>query len=329
MENQNQQPQNQNQSQQQPQPIKRSFSTILKNIFWIILIMQFAPTVLRNIQKSIKDAMEPKSHVALINIKGVISSSDFYTKNIRKYLKDENIHALLLKIESPGGVPGSAQAIFNELKTFKEKKPVVAMIENIGTSAAYYISAASDHIIANPSSLVGSIGVWLNLPPNIKGLADRWDIKFRNIKSGKYKTIASPFKDDSPDELAQLQSVSDDSYNQFVKDIAESRNLSLKNKTEWADGKLLTGNQALKLKLIDQLGSVKDAIAKIKELTSIEHEIKFIRPKQPSKFMQLFTQEDDYNSEESQLSISCSDFVSTVIDKVIVKQSAGQKVELR
>jgi protease IV len=309
-----------NEKQTENEPKKRSFSSILKNIFWIIIIMQFAPSVFKSIHKSIKEVTEPKDHVAQLELKGFIGNSTIYIKEIQKYLKDPTIRAMLLKIESPGGFPGTTQTIFNELKKFKEKKPIVAMVENMATSAAYHVASVSNHIIANPSSMIGNIGVWLSMPPNVKELTDKWGIKFTQIKTGEYKTAGSPFKDSTPEELQMLQSVSDDSYNQFIKDVADQRNLSVKKHTEWADGKVFTGNQALKLKLVDQLGSYSQAIEKIKELASLEKEIRFVRSKRPSKLMQLFGVDDDYSSEESSLTMKMSNFISNVIDGVVVKQ---------
>jgi|SaaInlStandDraft_4_1057021.scaffolds.fasta_scaffold04259_4 protease IV len=318
------------QQQETSQPKKRTFGSLLKNIFWIILILQFAPSVFKNIQKSIKDVTEPKDHVAQLELKGFIGNSTTYIKEIQKHLKDPTIRAMLLKIESPGGFPGSSQAIFNELKKFKEKKPIIAIVENMATSASYYIASVSNHIIANPSSLIGNIGVWLSMPPNVKELTDKWGVKFTQITTGKYKAAGSPFKESTPEELQMLQSVSDDSYDQFIKDVADQRNLSVKKHTEWADGKVFTGNQAFKLKLIDQLGSYSQAIEKIKELASLEKEIRFVKQKRPSKLMQLLGADDDYNSEESSFIMKMSNFISNVIDGVVVKQrSSADTINLK
>lgn len=184
----------------------------------------------------IEDAFTPKAQVGQLNVTGMISDSNYYIKNIQKFLQDSNIKALLLKIDSPGGFPGSSQNIFMEINKFKEKKPVVAFIENMGTSGAYNIAVAANHIISSPSALIGSIGVWLQVPPNIKHLGEDWKIKFVDIHSGEYKTAGSPFKDMTPAEKKHLQEVSDDSYAQFIKDISSSRNLSVKNQKEWAEG---------------------------------------------------------------------------------------------
>ncbi|MCF7799453.1 signal peptide peptidase SppA [Candidatus Babeliales bacterium] len=297
-----------------------NFFSILKNIFILLIFLQFAPAIIINVKNQIKDALIPKTNVAYLNIKGLIEDSTFYVKKIHEFLKDPNIKALLIKMESPGGVPGSSQAIFNELKKFKEKKPIVTLIENVGASGGYYIACASNHIIANPSSLVGSVGVLMQLP-NVKGLLDNWNIKFSYVQSGKFKTAGSPLKDLTPEELSYLQNLSNENYEQFTKDVAQSRSLDLKQQDVWANGRVFTGTQAIKLKLIDQIGSQQEAIDKIKELANITTEIKFIKPAKPSVFAKMFEQ-DDTDTNISNFSDVTAGFLNDVYKKLMLKQAA-------
>jgi len=300
--------------QRREQP-KKGFFEIMKNLFWILIFLQFAPSIFSNLRKTLEEAVAPKTAVGYLSISGVITDATFYTKHIQRFLKSPHIKALLVRIDSPGGFPGSAQAIFAELKKFKEKKPVVAFIENIGASGAYNIAVACNHIVASPSALVGSIGVWLQIPPNIEKLAEDWKISFRTIQSGAYKTSGSPFRAMTPEEKAHLQALSDDTYNQFVKDVAQSRNISIKDHKIWADGKAFTGNQALKLKLIDQVGSRQDAIKELKKQAVIEDEIRLIKPPQTSKFMQMFGAPEDPETNTS-IATSIANFIASVITKV-------------
>ena len=294
---------------------KTGFFDIIKNLFWLLIFLQFAPVIFTNLKTMLEDVVSPKTHIGYLKVNGVISDSSFYLKNIKKFLEADYIKALLIQINSPGGFPGTTQTIFSQLKEFKTKKPIIAFIENIGTSAGYNVALASNHIVATPSALVGSIGVWLQLPPNVKGLADDWKIKFRTIQSGKYKTSGSPFKPLTPEERAHLQMVSDDSYHQFVSDVAKARGLSVKNHTVWADGKVFTGNQALKLKLIDSIGSRQDAIEKLKKEAIIEGEIKLVSPRRPSALMRMFGGEDGGNSDSSFSSVVAS-FIVNVYGKL-------------
>ena len=136
-----------NQPQQQQAPQQSKFSTLLKNLFFLILILQFAPILLDNVYKQIKESMYPKTPVGTLRITGAITDGGFYIKYIEKYLKDPEIKGLLLRIDSPGGYSGSPQAILNELKKFKKKKPIVTVVENVCASGSYYIAAASNDII--------------------------------------------------------------------------------------------------------------------------------------------------------------------------------------
>ena len=306
-------------------PKKFSFYNMLKTLFFLLITIQLVSMMFTNVRKTIQETIQPKTPVGHLTIKGFIGDSNFYVKKIRSFAKKSEIKALLIKINSPGGIPGSSQAIFNELTKFKEKKPVVVLVENVCASAAYYIAAASNHIIANPSSLIGSIGNFAQLP-NIKGLMDDWKVKFKFIQSGKYKTAGNPFSDTTEEEEKYLQQLSDDIYEQFVSDVSKSRKLKKLDYKQWSDGKVFTGTQALKLKLIDQTGSLDEAITEIKKLAEIpeEEDIKFIKHRAPSGLMK-FLKGDEDSEENSHFSSCLANFFSNVIDKTIEKQQMKAK----
>ena len=296
------------------------FFNLIKNLFILLLFLQFAPTIITNIKNYIQDFLSPKAHVGCLNIQGFLGNSSFYINHIHNFLKNPEIKALLIKIDSHGGYPGTGQTIYNELNKFKKEKPVVVLVENICASAAYNIAAASNHIISNPSSLIGSIGVLLPLP-NVKELLNDWKIKFNFIQSGKYKTAGNPLKSEIPEELEYLQKLSDEDYNQFIKNIAESRKLDIQKHKIWADGKVFLGTSALKLGLIDQLGSYQNAIDALKKLAKIETEIKFVYPKRASGLMRLFTGEDDYDGGEK---IEFSSYIANLLNNIYIKFMAKQ-----
>jgi protease-4 len=305
------------------EPQRMTLSTILKILFFLILFLQFAPIVLTNLKKSLVEMVRPKTEVGMLKVSGIIKNAGSYIKHIHNFLKSTNIKALLVKIDSPGGFSGSSQAIFNELKKFKEKKPVVVLVEDVCTSGAYYIASAGHYIIVTPSSMIGSIGTILGfqgLPlPNLEDLMDDWKIKFEYIQAGKFKTAGNLLRKNTPEELAHLQSVVDDTYNQFIKDIAQARGLSIEKKHEWADGKIFTGNQALKIKLVDKLGSMQDAIDELKKQAKIETEIRFIFPQKPTGLAALF-QGEEYGTETKGILDIASEALSTIWNNFILKQ---------
>lgn len=268
------------------------FVKYLKNAFWILLILQFAPGFVGNLVTGISDSLIYKERVGFMTIEGMMSDAAFYVKHIRRFAKSSDIKGLLIKVNSPGGYPGTAQAVFQELQKFAAEKPVVVFIENMAASGGYYAVCCADKIIATPSAVVGSIGVYCELP-NFKELLDLWKVKFRYVQSGEYKTAGSPVSELSEKELQYLQDLSNDTYDQFVHDVAAGRSLDPAEHAIWANGKTMTGNKALALNLIDGLGSWSDALDAIKELTKIEGKIALVKAKRKKSLVSFFAQSDD------------------------------------
>ena len=299
-----------------------SFSSVLRNIFFILLIAQFLPGVVSTVKDSLESVTSSKVSVGYLKIDGKIDNAAFYAKRIEEFEKNEQIKAVLVKIESPGGLPGSSQAIFKELVRLKEKKPVVALVENICASGGYYIAAAADKIVASPSALVGSIGAVSQIP-NIKGLLDSWNIKMRYVTAGKFKAVGAAAREMSLEEQQYLQELANDTHQQFIKDVAVSRNISVSNNKVWADGKVFTGNQALKLKLIDEVGSFRDAIAIIKELANIKGEVKLVSIKKKAPgLMRYFVGDEDYSAEYA------SKVVAAAASRVAASVSQGHNQDM-
>jgi len=216
-------------------------------------------------------------------------SNEFYQQNLEKVFKNKEIKAILLEIDSPGGAAGSSQALYNELIYLKTeyKKPVIALTYNLCVSGAYNIAIGADYIIAAPSALIGSIGSYIQ-QFKVGDFLAQWQIHYEIEKTGIYKSSLNSFTPSTPEQKQMLQQISDNCYQQFINDVACRRKLSLKNAAEWANGRIFTGNQALKNGLIDEVGSEYNAVQKIKELALIDREIEWVKPSYPSIFSQLF-----------------------------------------
>ncbi len=198
----------------------------------------------------------------------------------------------MLAIDSGGGSAGSAQTIFNEIQALKEKhnKPVVTWVENTCASGAYYAAAASDYIITSPSAFVGSIGVYIP-QMQLRQFIQQFNIGYDIVQTGQYKGITDPLLDRSQEEIQLLQGLTNDVYEIFTQDIANSRKqLAKRDLTEWANGKLFTGHQAVALGMIDATGSLTAAEEQIRKLTEKTGEIEYITPKQPFTFSEFLTQ---------------------------------------
>lgn len=299
-----------------------TFFKNIKNLFYLFLFLAFVPSVIVSLKNSMADTFFAKTQIGYITLTGEITDSHSYVKQIEAFTKDKDIKGLLIRINSPGGYAGSSYVLFNELRKLQEKKPIVVVIENICASGAYYAAITADTIITSPLAMVGSIGVLMGIP-NVKDLMEHWKVHYTYVQSGTYKTTGSPLKDMEPQEQKYLQTLSDDNYQQFLKDVADNRSLNIKHASEWADGKIFTGNQALKLHLVDKLGTFQDGLNEIKRLAKIKDEVQLVHIKKPSKIMQLISgDEDDGEGEQMSAASLVATFLSDVYAKFVVHHSS-------
>ena len=200
-----------------------------------------------------------RKQVARIEINGAIASAT--RERVLKALKEveeKKFPALLLRIDSPGGTVADSQEIYSALRKLQNKVKVVASFGNISASGGVYIGVGANHIVSNPGTITGSIGVILR-GNNIEKLLDRVGVSFKVIKSGPYKDILAFDRPLTSEEEMILQSLIDVSYGQFVRTVAEGRSLPEAAVREFADGRVFTGEQALEMGLVDRLGTEEDA----------------------------------------------------------------------
>lgn len=180
---------------------------------------------------------------------------------LRQGSRDPRIKALVVYIDSPGGSAAAAQEIFRSILRFKEQtgRPVIVAMGDVVASGGYYVACAADRIYALPSTLTGSIGViWQSV--SIERLLSNLGIKPETLKAGRFKDTGSFFRSMTPQERELLQKMLNDVHNQFIADVAKGRKLTIEKVKEIADGRILTGKQAKALGLVDELGSLDDAI---------------------------------------------------------------------
>jgi len=233
--------------------------------------------------------------VAVLRVEDVIVDSQTYLESIESIKKDEDIKAVVVRIDSPGGAVGPSQEIYSELKQLGEEKPVVASIGGVGASGGYYIACASEKIYANPGAITGSIGVIAQFASYEKLL--NWaKIDVEVIKSGKYKDVGSAFREMNDEDKLYIQQLINNVYSQFKSAVASSRHLDTEEIDKVADGKIYTGEQALNLKLIDELGTLNDAISMAGELGGIDGEPEIVNyPKKKSRLYELLDSKLDTN----------------------------------
>jgi len=207
---------------------------------------------------------------SLLNRESDIVSRVYY--RLQKASEDKRIKGIILRLDTPGGEVTASDILYNEVRNFRRRTglPVVSLMMGVAASGGYYIAAASDHIIAHPSSLTGSIGV-ISLFPNMAELFAKIGIEVNVIKSGKMKDSGSAFRGMTDDDKAVFQVVVNELYQKFLDVVVQGRggSLSLEELEPIADGRIYTAQQALELKLIDEIGYFDRALAKVKSLANI------------------------------------------------------------
>jgi len=200
-------------------------------------------------------ASEPS--VGVLVLEEEIVGSLWLTEALDRFQDDDNIKAVVLRINSPGGAVAPCQEIYRAVKALK--KPVVASMGSVAASGGLYVAAGGDVIMANPGTVTGSIGVILQ-SVEIAEAMDKLGLKSQTVKSGPFKDIGSPFREMRPEEKDLLQSVVEEVYEQFLADLASGRpKLKPEELRRLADGRIFSGAEAHRLGLVDELGGFEDA----------------------------------------------------------------------
>ncbi len=217
--------------------------------------------------------------VGVVEIKGVITESKEAINLIKRFREEETIKAIVIRIDSPGGVVGPSQEIYREVRKTIGKKKVIASMGSIAASGGYYIAAGADGIVANPGTITGSIGVIIAYT-NFKKLLDKIGMTPVVIKSGEFKDMGSPTREMTPSEKKVLQDFVDQTHRQFVQAISEGRNMNIAQAASLADGRIFTGEEAVKQGLVDRLGNLEDAVEWAGRLGGIEGKISMVYKKE-------------------------------------------------
>ncbi len=199
--------------------------------------------------------------IGVVDLEGIIIDPSIVVPQLKKFGDDDSIKAIILHVNSPGGGVAASEEIYREVKRIRDekKKRIVASIQTVGASGAYYVSSATNKIYADKGSIVGSIGViaqWTNYADLL-----HWaKLKDVTMKAGEFKDTGSPTRDLTPAEREYLQSLIDNMHTQFIQAVADGRKAKVDDIRAVANGKVWTGEQALALKLIDQVGDFETAV---------------------------------------------------------------------
>ncbi len=222
--------------------------------------------------------------IGVVELEGVILDSSVIVPQLKKFGDDDSIKAIILKVNSPGGGVAASEEIYREVKRLRDEKHkrIVASISTVGASGAYYVSSATNKIYADNGSVVGSIGViaeWVNY-----GDLMRWaKLKPEVLKVGALKDTGNPMRDMTPAERAYLQSLIDNMYGQFVQAVADGRHAKTDDIKAIADGRVWTGQEALPMHLIDQIGDFQTAVDETAKSVGIKGEPVLVHPEKDRK----------------------------------------------
>jgi len=217
--------------------------------------------------------------IAVVELEGVILSPKQVVSQLKKFADDDSIKAIILHVNSPGGGVAASEEIYREVKRIRDakKKRIVASIETVGASGAYYVASASDKIYADKGSIVGSIGViaqWVNYAELLQ-----WaKLKSITLKAGEFKDTGNPAREMTPAEREYLQTLINDMHTQFIQAVAEGRKAKESDIRLIANGKVWTGDQAYSMKLVDQLADFEDAVKDTAKSVGIKGEPSLVWP---------------------------------------------------
>jgi protease IV len=224
--------------------------------------------------------------IGVVDLDGVILSPQPVVSELKKFGDDSSIKAIILHVNSPGGGVAASEEIYREVKRIRseKKKKIVVSIETVGASGAYYVASASDKIYADQGSIVGSIGViaeWVNYGDLLK-----WaKLKSVVIKTGEFKDTGNPARDLTPTEQAYMQALIDNMFGQFIKAVADGRGMKFDDVKTIANGKVWTGQQALSMKLIDQVGDFEACVTDTAKSVGISGEPTLVHPDKDRRTM--------------------------------------------
>ncbi|MEZ5334750.1 MAG: signal peptide peptidase SppA [Methanolobus sp.] len=250
---------------------------IVLGIIFVVMILEMVALV-----AVLPEDITKSGSIAMINLEGTISSEsseesvfgdyqpsvDDYIEWIEDAAKDDGTEAIIIKINSPGGEAIASEKLARAIKEASGQKVVVAYVESMAASAAYQAASSTDYIVAEKQSLVGNIGVRMEII-HYYGLMEDLGVNVTTIKSGEFKDIGSPTRPMTEEEQEMLQSIVDESYYEFVSWVAENRNMTYNETLEVADGRIYSGTQAREAGLVDMVGTEEDAIDIAAEMANI------------------------------------------------------------
>jgi protease-4 len=231
-----------------------------KLTLWRVIAVLAVLAVIAVAVSTKRSALLPEAQIARVTVSGFITDDRDQAKMLDKIANDASVKGVIVAINPTGGATTGGEALYAALRKLADRKPTVAAIGTVGASAAYMAAIATDHIVARRTSITGSIGVLFQFP-EISDLMDKVGVNVLDITSGPLKAEPNPFKPPSEEAKAVIAGIVQDSFNWFVDIVAERRRIDRAAALALADGRILSGRQALEAKLVDANGGEEEALA--------------------------------------------------------------------
>lgn len=261
-----------------------------------------------------------KGAVGVIELNGVIMDSKKTIKKLEDFEESPEIRGVVLRLNSPGGAVAPSQEIYQAVKNFK--KPLVVSMSSVAASGAYYVAMGAKKVYANPGTITGSIGVIMEFA-NLEKLYEWAKVQRYAIKTGKFKDVGAEYREMGPEEKALLQNMVDNVLTQFKQAVADGRKLTMDQVTEVADGRIFSGSQAKSAKLVDELGTLQDAIDDVAKMAKIEGKPEVIYPeKARPRWMDLIL-DDSSHEDRSESSNSLVGALTGILTGHVEKAVTG------
>ena len=289
------------------------FVLILSALFFVLfvgvssLFFFSRPSSFGNSSRGSSSSFFRGDSVGVIELNGVIQDSRKTLARLEKFEEDDQIKAVVLRLNSPGGSVAPSQEIYEAVKHYK--KPLVVSMGSTAASGAYYIACGAKKVFANPGTLTGSIGVIMEFA-NLEKLYEWAKVQRYAIKTGKFKDVGAEYRQMSPEEKNLLQTMVDDILSQFKHAVASGRKLSMEQVSAIADGRIFSGNQAKTLHLVDELGTLKDAVQEAAKMANIKGKPNVVYMEKQKRNILDFLFDDSSNRDDSESSLSGFEFLS-------------------
>jgi protease IV len=254
--------------------------------------------------------------VGIVEIEGVIMDGKKAVKRLEKLEEDPSIKAIVIRLNSPGGAVAPSQEIYEAVK--RSKKPTIASMSAVAASGAFYIAAGAKKVYANPGTLTGSIGVIMDFV-NLEKLYEWAKVKRYALKTGKFKATGAEYKDMTEEEKALLTTMLEDVLSQFKTAISEGRKIPMAELNKVADGRIMSGAQAKQLKLVDELGTLQDAIADAALQGGIKGKPRIAYPESGKRRILQMLLDKDFDDQEASSRGSFIEVLARVIGRDMPK----------